>query len=94
MTGESAGQVWSSEIHKSRAPTLSHQGEGHTTGSEKRERPVGPAESKTLSMRGHSMRGNRETPSASVGNLTRRIGQERPVVVILTRTPAGSQTSA
>jgi hypothetical protein len=23
-------------------------------------------------MRGHSMRGNRETPSASVGNLTRR----------------------
>jgi hypothetical protein len=45
-------------------------------------------------MRGHSMHGNRETPPPSVGHLTRRIGQERPVVAILTRTTAGSQTSA
>jgi len=80
--------------HASGTPTLLHQGEGHMAGSAKRKRPVGPVESKTLSRRGHSMRGNRETPSASVGNLTRRIGQERPVVAILTRTPAGSQTSA
>ena len=34
-------------------------------GDEKRKSPVGPAESKTLCMRGHSMRGNRETPEPS-----------------------------
>jgi hypothetical protein len=39
-------------------------------GSDQRKPPVGPAESKTLSMRGHSMRGNRETPAASVENLS------------------------
>jgi len=51
--------------HASGAPTLLHQGEGHMAGSDQRKRPDGPAESKTLCMRGHSMRGNRETPETS-----------------------------
>jgi RNA-directed DNA polymerase len=66
LTGESAGQPLSSEIEYSGAPTLLYGGEGHTGGDAKREPSPGPAESKTLCMRGHPTHENRERPPASV----------------------------
>ena len=65
LTGENAGQPWSSEITSTGAPTLWNGGEGHTPHRASRERFDGAAESETLCMRGRSMRENRETPSAS-----------------------------
>lgn len=44
---------------------------------------IGPAESETLSMRGHSMFENRENSAASDDSHCRRIGQGRPVAAIL-----------
>jgi RNA-directed DNA polymerase len=61
LTGAHAGQVSSSEITSIGVPTLSPVGEGHTEDSVSRELPSDAAESKTLSMRGNSMHGNRET---------------------------------
>lgn len=43
-------------------PTLSDYGEGYMKGYDQREFPFDAAESKTLSMRGNSMRENREGP--------------------------------
>jgi hypothetical protein len=65
LTGEDAGQPWSSEITSTGVPTLCNGGEGHTVNRACRERFTDAAESETLSMRGRSMRENRETPSAS-----------------------------
>jgi RNA-directed DNA polymerase len=42
-------------------PTLSFQGEGNTMSDDQRKTLMNAAESKTLSMRRHSLRGNRET---------------------------------
>jgi hypothetical protein len=74
LTGEHAGQPWSSEITSTGVPTLWNGGEGHTANRASREGFDGAAESETLSMRGRSMRENRETPSAS----STRGGEDRP----------------
>ena len=72
LTGAHAGQPSSSEITSIGVPTLSPEGEGHTADSVNRELFTDAAESETLSMRGNSMHGNRETletprPDGGVG---------------------------
>jgi RNA-directed DNA polymerase len=62
LTGAHAGQPSSCEIMRSGAPTLLSEAEGHTTTGDSGEPQVGPAQSKTLSMRGNSSHGNREVP--------------------------------
>jgi len=64
LTGGNAGQPLSSEIKRSGVPTVLTRREGDTVRRDRRERRSGPTESKTLSMRGHSMHENRETPEA------------------------------
>ncbi len=65
LTGESVGQVWSSEITSTSVPTLWNGGEGNTNGGMiQRELPFDAPESETLGMRGRSMHGNRETRQA------------------------------
>src|SRR5512143_707427 len=66
LTGAHAGQPSSSEITSIGVPTLCDEGEGHTKRSVQRELPFDAAESETLSMRGNSVRGNRETLEASL----------------------------
>jgi len=66
LTGVHAGQVLSSEITSIGVPTLLTDGEGHTEDSVNRELSFDAAESKTLSMCGNSMRGNRETLGISL----------------------------
>jgi hypothetical protein len=61
LTGAHAGRVSSSEITSIGVPTLSSEGEGHTADSVQRELFSDAAESETLSMRGNSVHGNRET---------------------------------
>ena len=61
LTGAHAGQPSSSEITSIGVPTLSSEGEGHTADSVNRELFSDAAESETLSMRGNSVHGNRET---------------------------------
>ena len=61
MTGAHAGQPSSSKITSIGVPTLCDEGEGHTAGNVSRELSTDAAESETLSMRGNSMHGNRET---------------------------------
>src|SRR5208282_3898337 len=61
LTGAHAGQPSSSEITSIGVPTLSPEGEGHTANSVQRELFTDAAESETLSMRGNSMHGNRDT---------------------------------
>ena len=61
LTGAHAGQPSSSEITSIGVPTLSSEGEGHTADSVQRELFSDAAESETLSMRGNSVHGNRET---------------------------------
>jgi len=61
LTGAHVGQLSSSEITLIGVPTLSPVGEGHTADSVNRELFADAAESKTLSMRGNFMHGNRET---------------------------------
>ncbi len=63
LTGAHAGQPLSSEITLIGVPTSSPEGEGHRKADAKREPADHAAESQTLSMREHSMRENRETPS-------------------------------
>ena len=65
LTGAHAGQPSSSEITSIGVPTLCCEGEGHTTDAASRKVSADAAESETLSMRGNSMRGNRETPETS-----------------------------
>jgi hypothetical protein len=61
LTGAHAGQPSSSEITLIGVPTLSPEGEGHTTDSVSRKLFTDAAESETLSMCENSMRENRET---------------------------------
>ena len=68
LTGENAGRVLSSEITSVGVPTSCCEGEGHTKGYVQRELPFDAAESETPSMRGHSIRGNRETRKAPSPN--------------------------
>jgi len=65
-TGVRAGQPLSSEITNLwlGVPTAFRCWEGHAGRRARRERGSGPTESKTLCMRGSSMRENRETPAA------------------------------
>jgi len=63
-TGVRAGQPSSSEIKATGAPTAFRYREGYTGRRARCERRPGPTESKTLCMRGSSMRENRETPAA------------------------------
>ena len=72
LTGAHAGQPSSSEITSIGVPTLCCEGEGHTAVSVNRKPSADAAESETLSMRGNSMRGNRETPEASSSNKAHR----------------------
>ncbi len=61
LTGAHAGQPLSSEIASSGVPTPYDEGEGNMADGAEREPAANAAESKTLSMRGNSMRENRET---------------------------------
>ena len=61
LTGGHAGQPSSSEITTSARRPCPDKGKA-TLGSAPSEQPPGVAESETLSMRGSSMRENRETP--------------------------------
>ncbi len=65
LTGAHAGQPLSCEIRQSGAPTSLTEAEGHTGGSVIGKLPSGPAQSKTLRMRGNSLHGTREIPPAS-----------------------------
>ena len=65
LTGAHAGQPSSSEITSIGVPTLCDEGEDHTANSVQRELFSDAAESETLSMRGNSMHGNRETLETS-----------------------------
>ena len=69
-TGGSPGQPLSSEIIILCVPTLSCQGEGHTSSQRNQDRELmGDAtESQNLRMNGHSPRGNRETSAAPAGH--------------------------
>jgi RNA-directed DNA polymerase len=62
LTGAHAGQPLSSEITSTGVPTSCYEGEGNMLDGVNREPSNNAAESKTLSMRGNSMRENRETP--------------------------------
>jgi RNA-directed DNA polymerase len=62
LTGEAAGGVLSREKYSSRVPTPLPMAEGNTPTGQKGEPGGGPARSKTSSMRGRSMRENREIP--------------------------------
>ena len=65
LTGEDAGQPSSSEITTSACRPCPDKGKA-TPDVPKREERTDAAESETLSMRGHSMCENRETPEAPV----------------------------
>ena len=65
LTGGSAGQPLSSEITSRGCRPRACVWEGNTAGDVISEPPTGPAESETLSMRGHSMFENRETSEIS-----------------------------
>src|SRR5712692_603859 len=64
LTGAHAGQPLSSEITSFGVPTLYGDGEGNMKDGVNRESSGDAAESETLSMRGNSMRENRETSKA------------------------------
>ena len=57
--------------HPSGAPTSLTGREGHTMGGDSASGDIGPAESKTLRMRGRSMHENREIPAAPLGGSRR-----------------------
>jgi RNA-directed DNA polymerase len=65
LAGAHTGQVSSCEINLSGTPTLFIQAEGNTEHGDRRESCEGPAQSKTLSMRGNSTLENREISIAS-----------------------------
>ena len=62
LTGAHAGQPSSCEIRPSGAPTPLSEAEGHTEPGAHGEPDSGPAQPKTLHMRGNSLRGKREIP--------------------------------
>src|SRR5260370_31544529 len=63
LTGAHTGKPSSCEIHYSGVPTPWTDAEGHTVSDVMGESPADPAQSKTLSMCGNSLHGNREIPS-------------------------------
>jgi len=63
LTGAHADQPLSSEIKSSGTPTRLSNAEGNIGFDDNCESSSSPAESKTLCMRGNSLRGNREVPS-------------------------------
>src|SRR6516164_3865624 len=66
LIGAHAGQPSSCEIIQSGVPTPLSEAEGHTE-IDATGKPISdPAQSKTLSMRGNSLHGNREIPAVSV----------------------------
>lgn len=73
---------------------MNRKGRQHGKTAINSESYTGPAESETLSMRGHSMLENREISAVPVGANRRRVGQGRPVAAILACTPLRSQTPA
>ncbi len=78
LTGAHAGQPLSSEITSTGVPTSWNEGEGNMLDGVRREPFGGAAESETLSMRGSSMRENRETPGVPLP-ATARDGWRRPI---------------
>jgi RNA-directed DNA polymerase len=64
LTGAHAGQPLSCEIPQSGTPMLYSEAEGYTGQSAPASSGPGPAQSKTLRMRGNSLHGNREILSA------------------------------
>ena len=62
LTGAHAGQVSSCEISLSGVPTPLSEAEGNTEQGVMASLARDPAQSKTLSMRGNSLHGNREIP--------------------------------
>ena len=79
LTGGSAGQPLSSVKHSPGRRPCCKKGKATRAPTPKRESPPpGPAESKTLSMRGHPMHENREVPVAAVvPQATARSGKAR-----------------
>jgi len=76
LTGVHTDQVLSCEIRQFGVPTLLSEAEGHADGDANRESSLDPAQSKTLSMRGNSMRENREIPGMPVKDReTGRLGK-------------------
>ena len=65
-TGAHAGQPWSCAIIQSGVPTPLSEAEGHTEIDATGKPIADPAPSKTLRMRGNSLHGNREIPTASI----------------------------
>ena len=68
LTGAHAGQPLSCEIPQSGTPMLSSEAEGYTGQSITASSDTGPAQSKTLRMRGNSLHGNREILPAPAGD--------------------------
>jgi RNA-directed DNA polymerase len=66
LTGAHAGQPSSCEIRTIGVPTLLCEAEGNTEDGVIGESSSDPAQSETLSMRGNSLRGNREVPVPSI----------------------------
>jgi RNA-directed DNA polymerase len=75
LTGAHAGQPSSCEIRSSGVPTLLSEAEGHTELGVIGEPSSDPTQSKTLSMCGTSLHGNREIPVSSVGGAADRSGK-------------------
>jgi RNA-directed DNA polymerase len=84
LTGVRAGKVWSREIEppsRKRWPlwgadAVEPSGR-QNWGRRKRETPLDPARSKTLSMHASILHGSREIPSLSVEGITDRIGKSK-----------------
>jgi RNA-directed DNA polymerase len=68
LTGVHADQPLSSEIRSIGTPTQLTNAEGNIEHDDSRESCSSPAESKTLCMRGNSLHGNREVPSAPIAD--------------------------
>jgi RNA-directed DNA polymerase len=68
LTGAHTGQPSSCEIMQTGVPTLLTGAEGNTTGGVTGKPTVDPAQSKTLSMCGNLLHGNREIPQAPVAD--------------------------
>lgn len=75
LTGAHTGQPSSCEIRSSGVPTLLSYAEGHTERGVIGEPSSDSTQSKTLSMCGNSLHGNREIPVSSVSGATDRSGK-------------------
>ncbi|MGA3169334.1 MAG: group II intron reverse transcriptase/maturase [Terriglobia bacterium] len=63
LTGGGAGPVLSCENYASRTPTLLSEAEGNIVSADKGKAHASSTQSKTRSMHGHFLRGNREIPA-------------------------------